>query len=61
MNRDTKHIDSIIFQLRDLWYASPELRLTQLISNAVKGDIFYVEDKELITQVEDFIERHSKK
>jgi hypothetical protein len=34
------------------WFAAPELRLGQLISNAAGDDLFYIEDYELLERVE---------
>lgn len=34
------------------WLQKPELRLGQMISNAVAGDPFYIEDYDLIRRIE---------
>lgn len=51
----------VIERLYECWLKQPELRLGQLIVNATyevhqrSGDIFYVEDEELVKLVEDFV------
>jgi hypothetical protein len=42
----------VIEQLLKLWEQAPELRLGQMISNAVAGDPFYIEDYDLIRRIE---------
>jgi len=59
--RDPKRIPKIIKRLRKVWEKCPDLRLGQLIENAYnrqigegyKGkDIYYVEDEQLIKDIE---------
>lgn len=54
--RDPKRIDKIINKLRDLWKTYPDLRLGQLIRNLTPEDrsTFYMEDEELLMQIEDY-------
>ena len=48
MSRDAKRINRIIEILRAKWLSYPDLRLTQLILNAVDAeDPFYIEDEEI--------------
>lgn len=49
--RDPKRIPVILEAIRVVWQANPDLRLTQLIVNALDArpnDIFYVEDDVLL-------------
>ena len=47
--RDPARIDRILAQIRDIWLEQPDLRLCQLIGNAVSGtgDKYFVEDDDL--------------
>lgn len=47
--KDPKRIEKILAIIREIWYANPDLRLTQLIMNALlmKSDPYYVEDEHL--------------
>ncbi len=47
--RDPKRIDTILSLIREIWQDMPDLRLTQLIMNALKmnSDPYYVEDDKL--------------
>lgn len=44
--RDPQRIEKILGLIRKVWYKSPDLRLTQLIMNALKmnSDPYYIED-----------------
>ncbi len=47
--RDPSRIDEMLAALRDIWEESPDLRLGQLIVNAIRPadpcpEIFYIED-----------------
>lgn len=58
--RDPKRIYTICNRLAAAWSASPDLRLGQLIVNAVytsnsNGDPFYIEDEALINAIERFM------
>ncbi len=51
--RDPSRIDEVLAALRDVWVSSPDLRLGQLIVNAVRPsdpcpEIFYIEDDVLL-------------
>jgi len=47
--RDIKRIRRIIQLISIIWYKNPELRLTQLIMNAlaINKDPYYIEDEKL--------------
>jgi len=47
--RDPKRIEPILNLIREIWYTYPDLRLTQLIMNALKmnHDPYYIEDEKL--------------
>ena len=47
--RDFKRIHRILLRVREVWQAQPDLRLTQLIMNALElnEDPYYVEDDKL--------------
>ena len=54
--RDPKRIDEILKELGKLWKEHPDLRLGQLImavtgEKAHIGDIFHIEDKEMLLQI----------
>lgn len=48
--RDPNRIPGILSLLSNIWHENPDLRLGQLICNAVKEgkDPYYIEDEELI-------------
>lgn len=68
--RDPSRIDEVLTALRDAWFESPDLRLGQLIVNAVRPtdpcpDIFYIEDDRLLKGLNGYRKRvlaarHSK-
>lgn len=47
--RNPKRIEPMLALIREIWYKYPDLRLTQLIMNALKmnQDPYYVEDEKL--------------
>jgi uncharacterized protein YihD (DUF1040 family) len=47
--RDPKRINRILERIREIWVENPDLRLTQLIMNALNmnQDPYYVEDEHL--------------
>ena len=47
--RNPKRIDPILELIKEIWHKYPDLRLTQLIMNALKiaGDPYYIEDDKL--------------
>ena len=54
--RDPKRIEPILQLIRDIWYISSDLRLTQLIMNALKmnQDPYYIEDDKLKKALEEY-------
>jgi uncharacterized protein YihD (DUF1040 family) len=57
--RDPERIEAMIALIRKIWYRAPDLRLTQLIMNALKmnDDPYYVEDDKLKKALEEYIEK----
>jgi uncharacterized protein YihD (DUF1040 family) len=55
--RDPKRIEPMLELIREIWYKYPDLRLTQLIMNALKmnQDPYYVEDEKLEKALKDDI------
>lgn len=58
--RDPKRIDEICRRLAAAWKTCPDLRLGQIIENVKlankideKGDLFYIEDYQMIGMIED--------
>lgn len=52
--RDEKRIPNILHELGRIWEAYPDLRLGQLLLNAVGHNetaLFYIEDEELISKL----------
>jgi uncharacterized protein YihD (DUF1040 family) len=47
--RDIKRIGRILGLITKIWYKNPDLRLTQLIMNAlaINSDPYFIEDEEL--------------
>lgn len=61
--RDPARIEVVLEGVRRLWVECPDLRLTQLIVNAVGPsepcpEIFYCEDDALLHRLQTFAERH---
>ena len=61
MNRDNNAIDYTVGLLGELWKQQPELRLGQLILNAVRPaepcpEIFTIEDEQLLRKLSAFLE-----
>ena len=54
--RDPQRIAPIIQLITEIWYTHPDLRLTQLIMNALKmnQDPYYVEDDKLKKALEEY-------
>ena len=51
--RDKKRISTYIKKLKKIWEQHPDLRLGQLILNAVKEDnLYYIEDGSLFRDIE---------
>ncbi len=62
--RDPERIGYILDQLKAQWERCPDLRLGQLIYNAVSPDdpcpkIFYIEDEVLLNKIVKYMEAHS--
>ena len=52
--RDPQRIDDVLAALREAWLESPDLRLGQLLINAVRPsapcpEVFYVEDEVMLS------------
>lgn len=45
--RDPARIPVVIEALRAYWLAHPDMRLGQIIANAVHSNVFYIEDGNL--------------
>lgn len=60
--RDTSRMDEVLTALRNAWAESPELRLGQLIVNAIRPsdpcpEIFYIEDDGLLKRLNGYREQ----
>ena len=61
--RDVNRIPDILKRIEAVWTKHPDLRLGQLIENASPEylhGIFYIEDEEFATVIEEFDERFSQ-
>jgi hypothetical protein len=60
--RDPQRISRIIRKVETIWYKSPDLRLTQLIMNALKmnSDPYYIEDTDLEKALDSYINLYEK-
>ena len=56
--RDPKRLEPMLQLIRDIWYTQPDIRLTQLIMNALKmnQDPYYVEDDKLFEALKEYKE-----
>jgi hypothetical protein len=55
MARDPQRIEKVLSAIRDKWYEYPDLRLGQLLINAVySDDLFYIEEDKLIKKLNKF-------
>jgi len=56
--RDPNRIEPMLSLIREIWYRCPDLRLTQLIMNALKmnQDPYYIEDDNLKKALEEYTE-----
>jgi len=54
--RDPNRIEPMLALIREIWYIYPDLRLTQLIMNALNmnQDPYYVEDEKLKKALEEY-------
>ena len=61
--RDPARIEKIISVIREIWYAQPDVRLTQLIMNALvmNDDPYYVEDDVLEKKLVEYKEKYIDK
>ena len=57
--RDPNRIEPMLALIREIWHVYPDLRLTQLIMNALKmnQDPYYVEDEKLKKALEEYKEQ----
>jgi uncharacterized protein YihD (DUF1040 family) len=56
--RDKKRIPKILKEVQTIWEKNPDLRLGQLILNAISDPaLYYVEDKDLIIQLKSCYEK----
>ena len=60
--RDPNRIEPLLQLIREVWYKSPDLRLTQLIMNALKTnhDPYYIEDERLEQALQEYKELQIK-
>ena len=55
--RDPKRIDVILQEIGAIWHKYPDMRLGQLIGNALEGpSLYYVEDDSLVKALKDMYE-----
>lgn len=61
--RDPNRIEPMLALIRKIWYEQPDLRLTQLIMNALamNKDPYYIEDEHLEASLEDYLYNIKKK
>jgi len=54
--RDPARIEPILKNIREIWTKNPDLRLTQLIMNAlaINYDPYFIEDDDLQQALEDY-------
>ena len=53
--RDPRRIKKVLAALRAVWKENPDMRLGQLICNAVREDmLYYIEDDTLVKALEKF-------
>lgn len=63
--RDPNRIESILDLLKEVWMQSPDLRLSQLIVNAIRPEqpapqVFYAEDEKVVEGLRAYSEMISK-
>lgn len=49
--RDPDRIPKMLSEIEELWKKNPDLRLCQLICNIKSGDLYYLEDDELMKRL----------
>jgi len=54
--RDPARIEKILSVIREIWYRNPDLRLSQLIMNAlgIAYDPYYIEDDDLLIALQKY-------
>lgn len=55
---DDKMKEVVTGRLLEVWKQNPDLRFMQLLGNVFRGDPYYIEDYDVIKEVEGFYERH---
>jgi hypothetical protein len=57
--RDPQRIERILALVREIWYLTPDVRLTQLIMNSLglNSDPYYIEDTELEAKLKGYRDR----
>ena len=55
-NRTPAQKKEFLDKLLSLWIESGDQRLGQMIANAAPGDIFFIDDYDLIGYIEDFVQ-----
>ena len=60
--RDPGRIQEVLEVIRKIWFKKPDLRLLQLLINALpQGDPYYIEDDLLIDFLEDYYNKDLRK
>lgn len=61
--RDPQRINRILKKIENIWYIAPDLRLTQLIMNALRinADPYYIEDDDLEKALDDYVKIYEKR
>lgn len=61
--RDPQRINRILKKIENIWYISPDLRLTQLIMNALRinSDPYYIEDDDLEKALDNYVKIYEKR
>jgi hypothetical protein len=54
VKRDINHMNDLLDEIRYYWRQHPDMRLGQLIVNAVGDDPFYVSDEDLVQRLKAF-------
>lgn len=61
--RDPKRIEKVLNVIRAVWIKCPDLRLSQLLINAIgleAGVFFYIEDEVLVKKLEEALSDHDE-
>lgn len=63
--RDPQRIDEVLLAIRTAWQLDPDLRLGQLIVNAVRPtspcpEVFYIEDEKLVKGLEAYMKMRNE-